>query len=375
MTETMLWLPERGRRDTSLVQEARKSADSAAMVLVRPGEQKLQDEVARVAAAAGVELILAEDLGEALQLSCGTVLMDPDALHHAGRSPAALRGVETICVGFETDRPWVHAARYGVDRVVVLPDGVAWLAEYLARRNGPTGTVVGVAGTFGGAGGSTLACLLAQEAAAGGRSVLLADADPTGAGLEHRLGAGTAPGLRWKDLADVRGTVNAAQFVSALPAVGGFSLLTHPAGEAPLPGLDREVLPAVLQAGRAGYDLTLLDLGSCPPGRSSALAQCDVVLVVMAGRTQVLFAARSWWASLRGAAPDTFAVVRGPLGEGLDEVRISEVLGIRLAGYVPWIRAVGSASDSGRLLELRRRRLRAALSRILREIEPSTATP
>lgn len=372
MTDTMLWLPERQRRGTSPgeVPRGRDVPGTDAVVLVKPGEQRLQDEAARIAVAAGVELILAEDLAGALRHSCGTVLIAADGLVRDGHSLAPPRGIETICIGFESDRPWIHAARCAVDRVVVLPDGGTWLAEYLARRNGPTGSVIGVAGTFGGSGGSTLACLLAQEAAARGSSVLLADADPSGAGLEHRLGAGASTGLRWKDLAEVRGTVNPAQLVSALPAAGGFSLLTHPAGEPPPSGLDREVLPSVLQAARAGFDLTFLDLGSCPAARSPALAQCDVVLAVLAGRAQLLLAARSWWASLRADPPETFAVVRGPLGEGLDEVRVSEVVGLRLAGYVPWVRAVSPASDNGRLLELRRRRLRSALVRILREIEP-----
>ena len=382
MTDTMLWLPERQRRSLPPhpppergvgpgpgVAADTRSAET--LVLVRPAEQRLQDEAARVAVAAGVELILAEDLPAALRQPHGMLLLAADSLVSDGRSLAALRNVETICIGFESDHPWAHAARFGVDRVVVLPEGGAWLAEYLARRNGPRGSVVGVAGTFGGSGGSTLACLLAQEAASQGFSVLLADADPSGGGLEHRLGAGGAPGLRWKDLAEVRGTLNPAQLVPALPAIGGFSLLTHPAGEPPPPGVDHEVLPAVLQAARAGFELTLLDLGACPPARAPALEQCDAVLAVLAGRAQLLLAARSWWASLGGSVPNTFAVVRGPLGEGLDEVRVSEVLGMRLAGYVPWVRALSSAADTGRLLELRRHRLRSAVARILREIEPA----
>ena len=367
MTDTTLWLPDRQQPGTEVMEGGRTSP----LVLVRPAQQRLQDEAARVAVAAGVELILAEDLAAALRQPHGMLLIAADALEGEGRSLAGLRGVETICIGFESDRPWTRAARFGVDRVVVLPEGGAWLAEYLARRNGPAGSVVGVAGTFGGSGGSTLACLLAQEAASQGRSVLLADADPAGGGLEHRLGAGGTPGLRWKDLAEVRGTVNPAQLVPALPALGGFSLLTHPAGEPAPPGLDREVLPSVLHAARGGFSLTFLDLGACPPARSAALEQCDAVLAVLAGRAQLLLAARSWWASLQGSAPETFAVVRGPLGEGLDEVRVSEVIGMRLAGYVPRVRALSSAADTGRLLELRRRRLRSALARILREIEPA----
>ena len=334
-------------------------------MLVLPQSQQLQDEVARIAVAAGIALETAETLSGALALSPGVLLVDTHALEVGGRALGAVRGAETICVGFDADEPWRQSARYGVDGVAVLPKAGAWLAEHLARRTSPTGQILGVAGTFGGAGGSTLAGLLAREAAESGRQVLLAEAGSTGGGLDYRLGAAETGGLRWSDLAGIEGTVNPAQLAAALPHAGGFAMLSHGAG-APVPqGLEDEVQPAVLQAARAAFELTVLDLGTCPPRHSRALEQSDVLLAVVGGGTARLLAAKSWWKRFGSGTPQTFAVVRGPLPEGMDEVRAAALLDMDLAGYLPWSRSVAAASDGGRLLEARRRRLRRAVARVL----------
>lgn len=377
MTDTLPWTPptrwpppERHGAGHPGRQEPGAGPDA---VLVLPESQQLQDEVARIAVAAGIELATAESLSGALALCPGTLLLDTLALERGGRSLNGTRAAETICVGFEADEPWRQSARYGVDSVAVLPQAGAWLAEHLARRNSPTGRILGVAGAFGGAGGSTLACLLAREAADSGVQVLLAEAGRSGGGLEYRLGAAGAGGLRWPDLAAVEGTVNPVQLAGALPEAGGFALLCHGAGAAVPDGLEEEVQPAVLQAARAAFALTVLDLGTCPPPRSPALEQCDALLAVVGGGTARLLAARSWLDGLGPGAPQAFAVVRGPLPEGMDELRISALLGMDLAGYFPWLRSVAAASDGGRLLDARRRRLRRAVGRVLAAVGPHTA--
>ncbi|MGW9403490.1 septum site-determining protein Ssd [Arthrobacter sp. NPDC055585] len=370
MTDTLPWTPPARRS----LPERQSSQDPGCpdAVLVLPKNQLLQDEVARIAVAAGIALQTTETLAGALALSPGILLVDTNALERGGRTLGAFRGTETICVGFDADEPWRQSARYGADGVAVLPQAGAWLAEHLARRNSPTGHILGVAGTFGGAGGSTLACLLAREAAASGRKVLLAEAGSNGGSLEYRLGAGEADGLRWSDLAGIEGTVNPAQLAAALPEAAGFAVLTHGSGDPVPEGLESEVQPAVLQAARAAFDLTVLDLGSCPPRHSRTLDQCDVLLAVVGGGTARLLAARSWWNSLGPGTPRTFAVVRGPLPEGMDELRAAALLGMELAGYLPWLRSVTAASDGGRLLELRRRGLRRAVSLILEAAGPGT---
>ena len=370
MTDTLPWTP-RTRRSSPQRQSSQDPGGPDA-VLVLPRNQRLQDEVARIAVAAGIALETTETLAGALALSSGILLVDTHALERDGRVLGAVRGAEIICVGFEADEPWRQSARYGVDGVAVLPQAGAWLAEHLARRNSPTGRILGVAGAFGGAGGSTLACLLAREAAESGQQVLLAEAGSNGGGLEYLLGAVETGGLRWSDLAGIEGTVNPAQLAAALPEAGGFAVLSHGAGEPVPEGLENEVQPAVLQAARAAFELTVLDLGSCPPRHSPALEQSDVLLAVVGGGTARLLAARSWWNSLGPGIPQAFAVVRGPLPEGMDEVRAADLLGMDLAGYLPWMRSVAVASDGGRLLEVRRRRIRRAVTRILTAAGPGT---
>jgi len=370
MTDTLPWTPPTRRAQPDRQSFPETGGPDA--VLVLPRNQRLQDEVARIAVAAGIALETADTLAGALAFSPGILLVDTHALERGGRALGAVRSAETICVGFEADEPWRQSARYGVDGVAVLPQAGAWLAEHLARRNSPTGRILGVAGMFGGAGGSTLACLLAREAAESGQQVLLAEAGSNGGGLEYLLGAVETGGLRWSDLAGIEGTVNPAQLAAALPEAGGFAVLSHGAGEPVPEGLENEVQPAVLQAARAAFELTVLDLGSCPPRHSPALEQSDVLLAVVGGGTARLLAARSWWNSLGPGIPQAFAVVRGPLPEGMDEVRAADLLGMDLAGYLPWMRSVAVASDGGRLLDVRRRRIRRAVTRILTAAGPGT---
>ncbi|MFF3038550.1 MULTISPECIES: septum site-determining protein Ssd [Arthrobacter] len=369
MTETLSWTPPARR-----VQQDRASSGQTGgvdAVLVTPKSQVLQDEIARIAVAAGIALATAETIAAALALSPGIVLVDTHALERAGRALRAFGGAETICVGFDADEPWQQSARHGVDGVAVLPQAAAWLAEHLARRNSPAGRILGVAGAFGGAGGSTLACLLAREAAESGLQVLLAETGTSGGGLEYRVGAAEASGLRWQDLAGVEGTVNPVQLAAALPEAGRFAVLGNVSGEPAPEGLEDEVQPVVLHAARAAFALTILDLGTCPTRHSRALEQCDALLAVVGGGTARLLAAKSWWTSLGSGAPPTFAVVRGPLPEGMDEARIAALLGMDLAGYLPWMRGLASASDDGRLLEAGRRRMRRAVRRVLAASGPA----
>ncbi|WP_433122364.1 septum site-determining protein Ssd [Arthrobacter koreensis] len=369
MTETLSWTPP--ARRVQLERASSGQTGGVDAVLVNPRNQALQDEVARIAVAAGIALGTAETVAGALALSPGILLLDTHALERGGRALGGFGGTETICVGFDADEPWQQSARHGVDGVAVLPQAGGWLAEHLARRNSPTGRILGVAGAFGGIGGSTLACLLAREAAESGLQVLLAETGSSSGGIEYRVGAAEAGGLRWQDLAGVEGTVNPVQLAAALPETGHFAVLGNATGE-PIPeGLEHEVQPAVLHAARAAFELTILDLGASPPRHSRALEQCDALLAVVGGGRARLLAAKSWWSGMGSGAPPAFAVVRGPLPEGMDEARTAALLGMDLAGYLPWVRGLASASDGGRLLDARRKRLRRAVRGILAAAGPS----
>lgn len=338
-----------------------------AVVLVAENQQ-LQDEVARLGAAAGVEITVAGSIASALALAPEVLLLSGG---HAGfgAGPQATPGMlpalgktEVIVVGLAGDPDtWDAAAGSSAARVAVLPAAAAWLAGYLGRRrSSPGGQVIGVLAGCGGAGASTLACWLSARAADSGESVLLLEGEPWGPGLEWILGADGVEGIRWPDLAGLSGSLNPVQLAANLPALGGFSLLARGDGE---PSLDEPVLREVVDAARTGYGLTVVDVGR-QLGAGSLLPFCDQLLLIVPGRSGGVPAARTVLPYL-GPAP-VAVVVRGPLSEGLDELRIADALNQPLAGYLPFVHGAERAADAGRVLSaLRRAGARKAADRIL----------
>lgn len=348
-----------------------KAQERGPVVLVSR-DQELQDEVARLAAAAGVEIAVAAD-GHALALQPEVVLVGSDYLRNTAGSSGAGFGAafptgagtaEIIVVGLAADTAiWEAAAGSAAARVAVLPAAAAWLAGYLGRRRaGPGGLVLGVLGGCGGAGASTAACWISSAAAESGESVLLIDGDHWGAGVEWALGATEAEGIRWPDLAGVNGTLNPVQLAAGLPAVAGFSLLGRGQGA---PARDDTVVLAVMDAARRGFGVTLVDLGRSA-GAEFLLPFCDRVLLVVPGRTGGVLAAQALQPDL--ARTPVLVVVRGPLADGWDDQRVAEALGYPLAGYLPFQRGTGRAAENGRILAgSSRRRVAAASQRILSE--------
>ncbi|MET4059815.1 secretion/DNA translocation related CpaE-like protein [Arthrobacter sp. UYP6] len=342
-------------------------------VILISASQRLQDEVARIAAAAGVDLEVTTDAEAAYNRESGVLLLGSD-LAAAGlgirmpQSRPGLRRPETILVGTAEDTDlWQEAARLEAARVAVLPAASGWLAEYLGRRRDRTpGFVLGVMGGSGGAGASTLSCWLAHEAAERRMETLLVDGDPCGGGLDASLGSSEVPGVRWPDLADVRGTLNPVQLLSALPQVSGFALLSGGAGaggseagpwpagpQDPAEDPGSESILAVMDAAREAFALTIVD---CARQLSSQLLlSCDALLLVVPGRLRPVLAARSMSRSLGAAVPKA-AVVRGPLGDGLDDARAADAAGLTLAGYLPAARRLEHAEARGLLLERGRSR-------------------
>ena len=83
-------------------------------------------------------------------------------------------------------------------------------------------------GRSGGAGASTLAAALAQHARDAGSRAVLVDLDPLGGGLDLMLGAETATGARWDELAGITGRVDDRVLLDALPSADGLPLLSWP---------------------------------------------------------------------------------------------------------------------------------------------------
>jgi secretion/DNA translocation related CpaE-like protein len=120
------------------------------------------------------------------------------------------------------------------------------------------GCVVGVAGGSGGVGASVLVAALGMRAVTAGRAAVCVDGHRLGGGLDVTLGVEQERGLRWPDLADVRGRVDGADLLRRLPGVDGLPVLSFDRSSDVVPTQEavREVVSALL----AVVELVVLDL-------------------------------------------------------------------------------------------------------------------
>lgn len=344
------------------------------VVLLVSARARLVEEVQRLAAAAGADVRTVPDVeaAGAHWWDAALVLLGDDA---AGRGvPRRRPGVVLLASGDVPDRVWRWAVDVGAEHVAVLPEAEPWLLERLgdlAAGSGRRALVVGVVAGRGGGGASTLAAALACTAAAT-RSVLLVDGDPCGAGLDLLLGAETAPGLRWPDLAGVDGPVRPAVLRQALPEVEGLNLLSWgPSGAsgAPEPG----AVDSVLRSARRSHDLVVVDLPRHGgPERAAALRSLDTLLLVVPAEVRATVAAARLLPDLLGHVADVRLVVRGPAPAGLAATTVADVLDLPLAWSMrgqPGLGAVlergGSPARAGG-----RGPLASACRRLLRDLEP-----
>lgn len=146
---------------------------------------------------------------------------------------------------------WRRAASAGVEQVVALPDGASLLGQRLQlKRQTTTGTLVRIIGSRGGCGATTLtvgvAIALAENVA-----TTLVDGDPAGSGLDIALGLEDRPGLRWDDLAAVRGPVPSSSVIGRLPAADRVPVLSHHRGDIDATAAWGPVIDSILSGSRA----------------------------------------------------------------------------------------------------------------------------
>ncbi|MCX5146340.1 septum formation initiator [Streptomyces sp. NBC_00320] len=268
--------------------------------------------------------------------SAPLVLVGDDA---ARRVRGAPRRGGVLLVGRDLDDPlvWQRAVEIGAEEVLRLPDAESRLVDRIAdvvEGAGKPALAVGVIGGSGGAGASTLACALALRAARAGERTILIDGDPLGGGMDVLLGGESAEGLRWPDFAGSRGRVGAGALEESLPELHALRVLSWDRG-------DRVVVPpaamrSVLAAARRRGGVVVVDL----PRRvdeavAEALAQLDLVLMVVPGELRAVAAAGRVAAGVRMVARDVRVVVRGRCPGGLDAESVAGLLGVPLAGEVP----------------------------------------
>ena len=313
--------------------------DPASRPLIVTADERILDDLLRLAAVTGLTPEVAADAGTAARhwnrvplVLVGADLASP--LAALGLTPR--HGVVLVSTDLDDASVWQLAVAVGAQHVALLPDGETWLVDRLAdlgEGRGTPGATVAVVGGRGGAGASVLAAALAVTARRRGCRVLLVDGDPLGGGLDLLLGGEHTSGLRWPDLAGTRGRVNAGALYEALPQVDELSVLSWGRADqlAVPPGLMREMLAA----GRRGCDLTVVDL----PRRADAAGEealdvATTTLLVVPAEIRATAAAARVAGALTMACADVRLVVRGPAPSGLPAEVIASSLGLPLAGSI-----------------------------------------
>lgn len=312
----------------------------AGRTLVRTADPRLADDLQRLAAAAGVSLVVGAELPDARELaSCPLLVVGGDlaatTARQLARRPAPRPDrVPVLLVTRDLDDAdvWQHAVALGAEQVVVLPDGQDWLVDRLAATVEPTGAarVLAVVGGCGGAGASVLAAAMAVTAADTGHRVLLADLDPLGPGADLTLGVVDVPGLRWPDLAAARGRLPGGSVREALPRMDDLAVLAFGRGE-PVDLAPRAV-DAVLAAAVRTHDLVVLDLPrAVDPAAVAALGHAHELLVVVPARLRATAAAAALLSGWGEAARAPRAVVRRSPKDPLSAHTVADALGLPLA--------------------------------------------
>jgi hypothetical protein len=110
----------------------------------------------------------------------------------------------------------------------------------------------------------------------------------------------------------------------------------------------------VLDAARRWYELVVVDIGRRTEPLQSFAWDCDRILVVVPAQLKAAVAA----VRLVQEFPpvESALLVRGKTGAALDGSLLSDAIGLPVQGRVPELRGVAAAMESGRLLDLGKRR-------------------
>lgn len=312
------------------------AVDRGHLPLVVTGDDRLLDDLLRLAAAGGTDVQVATDPAAAR----GHYTTAPLVVLGADQLPACLRArlprrPDVVIAAWSSSAidPWQYAPSLGAGHVVTLPTAEAWLADRFAasRNTGAPARVVAVLGGRGGAGASVLAAGLASTAARLGRRVLLVDADPLGGGLDLVLGWEDDTGLRWPELTATSGRLDGLALVGALPKRGDLAMLSfdrRQAGAAP-----PEAMAAVLAAGRNARDLVVVDVPRhLDQAATVALQTADECLLVVPAEVRAATAAAKVVTAASEHCAQIRLLVRGPAPGRLTAEEISRSLGVPLAG-------------------------------------------
>ncbi|MBU9766976.1 AAA family ATPase [Mycobacterium sp. TNTM28] len=334
-------------------------------VLAMVGDPLLREDVSRVAAAAGVGLVLLDEpCGRKAWMAATAVLLDAPAAQRCAEGPLPRRS-RVILVGHAVPQPcdWQAAIAVGAQQVVTLPandtDLVAALSEASCRDEAGRGPAVAVVGARGGAGASVFSVALAQSASA----ALLIDADPLSGGIELVAGSEDLAGLRWPDLVLQGGRLGYPALREALPRRDGVSVLSSGRVGAEI---QAGPLGAVIEAGCRGGVTVVCDVPRCATETTeTALSAADLVVVVTPADVRSCTAAAAACPWLLACNPNTGVVVRGPAPGGLRAAEVARIAGLPLLAAMRPQAGIAEALERGGLRVRPRSPLGSAARRVL----------
>lgn len=348
----------------------------AVLVLIR--DDRLREEVRRVAAAAGRRITESEiPVGRHPWSAAPLVVLDTEAaVVCATASPPRRGGVVTVTDGEPELADWQAAAVIGAERVISLPGAAVGLIEKFAEyghQHADGGVVIAMAGAGAGAGASVLAAATALRSATAGfrPHTVLVDGAPHGGGLDLLLGIEATPGLRWPDLVVDDGRVAAAELHSALPAAGsGLSVLSCGRGSGRTGSIGAAAAHAVVEAARGAGDLVVCDISSeRGPHSDGILDVADLVVLVVPAQLRAVAAAGAAAEWIVRRNPNRGLVVRGPAPGNLRGRDIAAVLELPLLAAVRAQPGLSARLERGGL-RLRRGPLRDACDAVLSVLGP-----
>jgi secretion/DNA translocation related CpaE-like protein len=329
------------------------SVASPALLVTR--DERLLDDLLRLAAAAGTLLHVAHDSSAALREWAGAsvVLVGIDlAQQVAEQRPPRRDHVHVVGHGPVSDPVFRAALAVGAVDVVELPVAESWIVELLTDAVDTRGTAtarphaytVGVVSGSGGSGATTFACALALTAARR-RQAMLLDLDPLGPGVDRVVGLDAPAGVRWDALASSRGRLGSRSLRAALPEKDGLAVLTWDVGS-PV-DLDAASVREVLSAARRGNDVVVVDL---PRGIDDVTAEvfsrCDRVLVV-ANASVAGVASAGKVAAVLGTLNENLGVVVRGRAAAVPAHDVAATLGLPLVAEVPHQRRLAEHVDLG----------------------------
>ncbi|WP_084955892.1 septum site-determining protein Ssd [Thermoactinospora rubra] len=342
--------------------------------LVITEDRELLDDLVRIAAAAGAQLDVAHTPAHARPYwnHAPLVVVGSDVADAvATTAPPPRDRVLLVTRTAEEPDTWRKCVAVGARGVIDLPASERVLVEEFADVIEPStraGVIVCVVGGRGGVGASVLSACLALHASGERLRTLLLDADPLGGGIDALLGQEESGGARWTDLVSREGRISPTALREALPAFGELTLLAFHRGEAgPIPP---EAMRSVLEAGRRGFDLVVVDLPRhLDAAAVEALTRATETLLVVSADVRGVLAAAQVLAEVRRHTAHTSLVVRPGI---VDDEMVVSSLGVPLAAHLPDHPRLDTTLNRGELPTLGPR---TTLGRVCDELLRSLVSP